>query len=99
MANEKQNITLVLDWHRIPLTVNRAEEQVYREAADMLNAIYKRYQQRFPQKSAEEIWMFTALSVACDLKRDTRDKSLQPVMEKVAELSASLQQFLEQDNK
>ncbi len=96
--NEKQNITLVLDWHRIPLCVNREEEQVYREAADVLNTTYKRYQQRFPQKSAEELWIYTALSVACDLKRDVRDKNLQPVMEKVAELNAELGEFLKQDN-
>ncbi len=98
MVSDKQNITLVLDWHRIPLSVNRADEQIYREAADVLNTTYKRYQQRYPQKSPEELWIYAALSVACELKRDTRDKSLQPIMEKVAELNTELQQFLQQDN-
>ncbi len=97
MANEKQNITLVLDWHRIPLCVDRADEQVYREAAKMLNTLYEKYEKRFPQKSPEELWMYVALSVARDLKQDTRDKNLQPVMEKVAEMNKELQQFLEQD--
>ncbi len=98
MVTDKQNITLVLDWHRIPLCVKREDEPVYRKAAEMLNDIYKHYQQRFPQKSPEELWMYTALSVACDLKRDTRDKNLQPITEKVAELNAELAEFLKQDN-
>ncbi len=99
MASDKQNITLVLDWHRIPLCVNRADEPIYREAADVLNATYLKYKAKFPKKSPEEWWVYAALTVACELKRDTRDKDMQPVMAKVEELNKELRLFLEQDNK
>ena len=53
MNSDSQNITLQLDAHRVPLTVPRDKEGVYRQAAQLLNQRFKFYQQRMPKASAE----------------------------------------------
>lgn len=85
--SEKQNITLTLDAHRVALAIDREQEPVYREAAQRVNDIYHKYTRAFPTLPVEKIWVYTALELAVNFQSDARDKRLQPVMDKLQELS------------
>ena len=87
MMKDIQRITLQLDAHRVSLNVNRPDEPVYRQAAEMLNERFQHYRKRMPQASVEELWMYVALEVGVNLQTDARAKSIAPVMGKVNELN------------
>ncbi|MBR1809137.1 MAG: cell division protein ZapA [Paludibacteraceae bacterium] len=89
--SEKQNITLRLDCHEVRLSVDRDKEEIYRKAAVTLNDTYKRYAARYPQLPVEKLWVYTALEVAVNLHSDMRDKDLQPLLQKIAELNQKIE--------
>ena len=84
---DKQNITLVLDAHRVSLAVEREQEPMYRDAAKWVNDIYHKYATNYPNLPVEKLWVYTALELAVNFQSDVRDKNLQPVLEKMQELS------------
>jgi hypothetical protein len=94
MNSDSQNITLQLDAHRVPLTVPRDKEGIYRQAAQLLNQRFKFYQQRMPKASAEQLWMYVSLESAVNLSLDVRSKDLKPVEDKVRELNQLIEQQL-----
>lgn len=92
--SDKQNITLLLDAHRIGLSVEREQEPVYREAAKRVNEIYKKYARVYPNLPVEKLWVYTALELAVNFQSDVRDKNLQPVLEKMQELTTKIDNTL-----
>lgn len=89
-----QHITLQLDAFRVPLDVPREKEEVYRQAATMLNARYKVYQRSMPKASVEQLWMYVALEMAVNLHSDARQKAIEPIVEKINELTKHIQQTI-----
>ncbi len=84
---DKQNITLLLDVHRVSVAVEREQEPVYREAAKRVNEVYHKYAKNFPNLPVEKLWVYTALELAVNFQSDVRDKNLQPVLAKMQELT------------
>lgn len=95
--SDKQHISLVLDAHHVPLDVDRDREPLYRDAAKLLNHRYQFYQRRMPQASAEQLWVYVALEMGVNLQSDARDKNLEPIQKKIAELNNEIEQILNQD--
>ena len=95
MNGEKQHINLHLDAHTVSLDVPREIEPVYRNAAEWLNARYKKFLQMRPKASAEQLWMYTALEAAVRLHSDIRDKSLEPVEKEITELNNTILRHLD----
>ena len=95
---DKQNISLLLDVHRVSLAVERDKEPVYREAAKRVNEVYAKYSKAFPNLPVEQLWVYTALELAVNFQSDVRDKNLQPVLEKVREITTFIDNTLNIDN-
>ena len=47
-----------------------------------------------PNLPVEKLWVLTALELAVNFQSDVRDKRLQPVLEKVSELTAKIDKTL-----
>jgi len=94
---DKQNISLLLDAHRVSLSVERSQEPVYREAAKRVNEIYRKYSKAFPNLPVEQLWVYTALELAVNFQSDVRDKNLQPVLEKMEELNKLINNTLNRE--
>lgn len=94
MEQRKQHITLQLDAHHISLNVQADKEHLYRKAADMINERYRHYQKLAPNKSAEQLWVYVALDMAVNLQADAHAHRLQPIDEKVQELSKIILQHI-----
>ena len=92
--SDKQHINLRLDIHTVSLDVERDKEQTYREAADWLNKRYQFYAARFRNTSPEKLWMYVALESAVGLHADVREKSLEPVKQKLSELNSRINEAL-----
>lgn len=84
---DKQNITLKLVSHTVALCVPREQEPIYREAAERINASYKKYSGLYPKLPIENIWVYVALEMAVNFQSDVRDKNIQPILDKIKELN------------
>jgi len=93
---DKQRISLQLDAHTISLMVEREKEPVYRKATETLNKLYQYYQHAYPNFSAEQLWVHVALHVGVNLQNDAREKSLEPVEQKLQQLNSLIEQRLTQ---
>lgn len=87
MSDRKQNITLKLDIHTITLAVDPEKEEFYRQAGVWLNKRYQLYQAAYRNDSPEKLWLKVALEAAVGLHADVREKSLEPVEQKIQELN------------
>ena len=48
---------------------------------------YRRYSQKLPTSSAEQVWVYVALDMAVNLQADAHAHRLQPIDEKIQELN------------
>lgn len=87
-------VNLHLGVHTVRLSVPAELESVYREAGHQLNEQYEFYRQRQPKASAEQVWMYVALAFAVNLNHDSRDKAMEPVVEKIKEINQLIQSNL-----
>ncbi len=95
-SDNKQHINLQLQSHQVKLTVDRDQEEFYRQAATILNQRYNSYLRMLPSASAEQLWMYTALHVAVNLCSDVREKSLEPVQQHIADLQNRVDTLLQE---
>jgi len=93
--NEKQNISLLLDCHKVALSIDREQEPVYRDAARRVNEIYQKYSKAYPNLPVEKLWVYTSLELAVNFQSDVRDKNIQPVLDKLKELNKLITETLE----
>ena len=62
-------MTIKLDAHVVGLEVkSRSEQKSVREAVALLKRRYQYYQEKYPNASSEQLWMYTALETAISLK-------------------------------
>ena len=91
----KQHITLQLDAHHLSLNIPADTEALYRNAAEMINERYRRYSQKLPTSSAEQVWVYVALDMAVNLQADAHAHRLQPIDEKIQELNQLILNILQ----
>jgi hypothetical protein len=96
MSEYKQHINLKLDIHTVSLDVDPATEATYRNAAEWLHKRYQYYVAHFKNASPEKLWLYVALESAVGLHADVRDKSLEPVKQKLNELNQKIEYSLQQ---
>ena len=95
MSERKQNIILNIDVHKVPLRVDAEDEEVFRKAGVYVNELFRKYQLKLMnEKSTETLWMYVALHTTVELMSDERDKSLEPVKDKLKELNNLIQEKL-----
>ena len=89
-----QSINIKIADRNYPLKVNSPEhEEVIRKAADDINKMVAKYQDRFPGKGMIEILSFVALNVC--MSNITLQKQAQAMEEEGAALARELESYLE----
>ena len=92
MKGGKQHITLQLDSHKLAFDI----VPCYRQAAQQINRYFQIYQKQMPRATTELLWAYVALQMAVNLYDDDREKSLQPIEEKLEELNQLILQNIQQ---
>lgn len=92
--SEKQHITLRIGAHNLPLTVNREDEPVYRDACARLNAAFDRYAAAYKSDSEADLWVKVALTMAVNLQSDAREKAVEPLLQTVREINKQIEETL-----
>ncbi|MCQ2059718.1 MAG: cell division protein ZapA [Bacteroidaceae bacterium] len=88
-TSDKLTIKLVIGESNYPLTIERQDEPLYREAAKRVNDILGRYKQKYPGREAVEYFAMTAFHAEFlqMLMKDNKDtQPYQDMMDRVQSL-------------
>ncbi|MBQ7443586.1 MAG: cell division protein ZapA [Bacteroidaceae bacterium] len=73
-------IRLKLGSTTFPITIRRADEQLYRDAEKLINQRYAFYANKFPHQTSEIYLMMSTIEIAVRLQVAETTGNLQPVM-------------------
>lgn len=97
MNDEKMRIHLLVDNERYPLTIRRDDEQLYRDAAKLVDNKLNKYRSHWPDFSPTKIWAMTALELAFEnVTQKDRDNTA-PYREKLTELATELERYFSEN--
>ena len=92
---EKQlKIHVVIDGFRIPMNIDRNEEEVYRKAEKQINRYIDDYQKQYPRLSTEEIRSLVAFRLAVVVYKIEYNQNIEPVIDKIRSLDEELDELL-----
>ncbi len=82
----KQNITIYINKIPLRFTIEQQDEPIYREAAVAVNQTYESMKTRFQGGRAEDLWMYVALQMATNWRRQANNNAIKPIIDKLTEL-------------
>lgn len=95
MANEDIfTINILINGVRMPLTIPRTDEVLYRDAEKLLNNYLVKYQQRFNQRSMEEVLTFVSFQIAVIITKQNMNQDIAPLAEKIQNINSELEKLL-----
>jgi len=82
---------------RLPLRVARKDEELYRKAEKLLVKHLDDYQQKYGQRSTEEILILVAYQFAVMVSKQEIAEDIVPLAEKIQSLDKELKELLSKD--
>jgi cell division protein ZapA len=92
--NDTFLINVQIGGYRLPLRIERKEEELYRLAEKVLGKYLEAYQKKYSHRSAEEVFIFVAYELAVMLVRKMMQQNTAPLAEKVSSLNQELEKLL-----
>ncbi|KAA6327594.1 hypothetical protein EZS27_023428 [termite gut metagenome] len=94
--NDKIKINLIMADYTYPLTINREEEEIIREAAKQVNLKMNMYRDCFPSLPSEKVIAMVAYDFSLkNLKQEKRNDT-KPFVEKIEELTKILRDYFKE---
>jgi len=90
----KLKIHLVIGAYRFPMSIERDEEEIYRNAEKQVNKYVEDYQKHYQLISGEEILSLVSLRLAVVIFKIKMNQDIEPVIEKIQSLDDELKQLL-----
>lgn len=95
MENDTIKIRLKIADYTHPMTIKRAEEEMYRKAAKMVDWRYTNYKEAFKSVNDDNmILSFVSLDFALQVLKLKNDKDVELVNEKLEKLTSEIESFL-----
>jgi|LakMenEpi03Aug12_release.lakeMendotaPanAssembly.Ray.scaffolds.fasta_scaffold739772_3 cell division protein ZapA len=91
---EKFLIHVQIEGFRLPLNIQRKEEEMYRNAEKKVLNFLHEYQKKYPQRTYEEVLKLVAFQLAVGLSKNEFSISTLPLEDKIRELDAELNEVL-----
>ena len=79
---------------RLPLSIPRKDEEIYRKAEKLVGRFLEEYQKKYSQRATEEILTLVAFRLAVALSKQEIDQDLSPLVQKIKTLDQELAQLL-----
>ena len=92
--NDKLKISLLVDTYRYPITIPREDEQLYRDAAKLIDNKLNRYRTAYPELDANKHWAMAALDIAFENMTLKDRVDTRPFIEKLKEWENDLDELL-----
>ena len=93
-STELFTINILINGVRMPLNIPREDEELYRDAEKLLNNYLNKFQERYNQKSMEEILTLVAYQLAVIIIKQNKNQDVAPLATKIQELNKELQELL-----
>lgn len=95
MDDKRMNINLLIDCQPYPLkNIRREDEQLYRDAAKLVNHTLNDYRDSIPGQGLNAYWAMTAVDIAYRYLSTKDRNDTQPYMQKIEELTKELEQYI-----
>ncbi len=95
--NKYLTIHVQIGGFRIPMTIPRDDEEIYRKAQTMVEEYIDMYQKRFNQRSYEEVVLLAAFQLASIIARHRLSGDPAPIEAKLKALEAEIDAALLQE--
>jgi len=87
-------INILINGVRLPLSVKRNEEEIYRKAEKVVVKFITDYQRLYSQRSDSEILTYVAFRLAVALTKQDTDQDIAPLAERIQKLDDELKALL-----
>ena len=94
MDDKMMRINLLIDCQRYPLNIRREDEQLYRDAAKLIDKTFNKYRSWKPEMGANNPWAMAALELAFNLMTMKDKNETKPYLEKLEELTKELDNYI-----
>lgn len=95
--DDKMKINLLIDCQRYPMNIRREDEQLYRDAAKLIDKTLNKYRSWKPELNSGNHWAMTALELAFKLKSMEDRNDTKPYLEKLEELTSELDGYISKE--
>ena len=92
--SKKMKIKLLIDCQHYPLNIRREDEQLYRDAAKLIDNALNYYRRLNPDLSSNNYWAMTALEFAFHFLSMKDKNDTHPYLEKIEELTKELDNYI-----
>lgn len=93
MDNQEFTINILLNGVRMPLTIPRKDEVLYRNAEKLVKRYLEKYRTDYSQRSMEEILTIVAFQIAVIVAKQSSFENQLPLVEKIMELNKELKEL------
>ena len=94
-SEDEFEIKLLVGGTYYPLTIQRKDEAVYRDAARKINTLLNRYRDHFPQLSDDKYYVMAAMHIAVVNQMMENMNETKPFTDRIEELSVRLDSILD----
>lgn len=97
MKNDNFTINVQVGGFKLPLTIPREDEEMYRKAEKMVERYINKYQKDYSQRPTEEILILVAFQIAVIVAKQERAEDTIPLAEKIQLLDDELNALLNKE--
>jgi len=97
MKDDKFTINVQIGGFRLPLSIPRKDEELYRKAEKMVVQFLLEYQRQYRQRPTEEILTLVAFRIAVIVSKQELSEDTVPLAEKIQSLDNELKALLSED--
>ena len=97
MKDDKFTINVQIGGFRLPLSIPRKDEELYRKAEKMVVKFLEQYQKQYSQRPTEEILTLVAFQIAVIVSKQELSEDIVPLAEKIQSLDHELEALLSKD--
>lgn len=93
--NEIFTIHIIINGVKMPLTIPRGDEEIYRNAEKLVNKYLEKYSTNYSQISMEQILTYVSYQFAVIVSKQSMYNSTDPLVEKIEVLNKEIKELLE----
>lgn len=90
MENDKFTINVQISGFRMPLSIPRKDEELYRKAEKLVVKYLNEFQKAYNQRPTEEILIMVAFQIAVIVSKQELNEDVVPLAEKIKTLDDEL---------
>lgn len=96
MKDDNFKINVQISGLRLPLSIPRSDEEMYRKAEKMVVKYIDLFQRQYPQRPSEEILILVAFKIAVLVSKQELSENIIPLADKIQSLDQELAALLNQ---